>query len=391
MPPDRFDWLAAEIEQLEAEGLRRDRRRIVPMPGGYCEIDGRRLLNFASNDYLGLARDPRLIAAAREALEMGVGAGASALVTGRTPWHERLEQRLAAFEGEEAAILFPTGYAANLGVIAALAQAGDVVFCDRLNHASLVDACRLSGARLRVYRHEALGDLDRDLARHAGTNRRFIVTDGMFSMDGDAAPLVELADLADRHAALLVVDEAHGTGVFGRRGRGISEWFGVEDRVALRIGTLSKAIGALGGFVAGPQRLIDWLWNTARTQIYSTALPPAICAAACAALDIIEAEPERRARLLATAEQFRADLTTAGIRTPAGCIGPIVPVLLDEPARATRAAAELERRGFLVAAIRPPTVPRGTSRLRITLTSAHSRENAAELAEAVAAAVALPD
>ncbi|MEX0704659.1 MAG: 8-amino-7-oxononanoate synthase [Planctomycetales bacterium] len=384
MSPDRFAWLATGLAELDGEGLLRGRRSVAALPDGWCEVDGRRLRNFASNDYLGLAHDPRLIEAARGALSGGVGAGASPLVAGRGEWHARLEQRLAAFEGQPAAVLFPTGYAANLGTIAALAGRGDAVFCDRLNHASLVDACRLSGARLRVYRRDRLEDFERELAKAAGAARRFVVTDSLFSMDGDAAPLPELCALAEKHDALLIVDEAHATGVFGARGRGIAEWQGVEERVAVRVGTLSKAIGAVGGFVAGPRTLVDWLWNRARTQIYSTALPPAMCAAACAAIDVIEQEPERRERLRATAQRFRHELRGAGLLVPATCVGPIVPVILDGPRRAMRVAAELEDEGFLVAAIRPPTVPRGTSRLRITLTAAHSDRDVEELAAAVA-------
>ncbi|MEX0715166.1 MAG: 8-amino-7-oxononanoate synthase [Planctomycetaceae bacterium] len=380
---DRFAWLAAGLQKLSADGLRRERRLVVSLPEGRCEIAGRRLWNFASNDYLGLSHHPGVIEAARAALAEGVGAGASALVAGRGPWHERLEERIAAFEAQEAAVIFPTGYAANLGALTALAAPGDVVCCDRLNHASLVDAGRLSGARLRVYRHDRLDGLARELAKASAARRRFIVTDGLFSMDGDAAPLPELAELADQHDALLVVDEAHGTGVFGRDGRGIAEWQGVEQRVAVRVGTLSKAVGVLGGFVAGPRVLIDHLWNTARTQIYSTALPAALCAAACAAFDVIEQEPERRMHLLATAERFRNELVAAGLRIPPGCVGPIVPILLDDPRRAVRIAAELETQGFLTAAIRPPTVPRGTSRLRITLTAAHPGHAVAALAQAV--------
>ncbi len=378
-----WEWLRGELSRLEAEGLRRRRRVVRPLPDGRCELDGRRLLNFASNDYLALAHDQRLRAAAAETLQQcGVGSRASALVSGRSEWHERLERKLAEFEKQPAALLFPTGYAANVGTISALAQPGDVVFCDRLNHASLVDGCRLSGARLRVYRHTRLETLQRELKKAVG-RRRWIVTDSVFSMDGDLAPLPELCELAERYDAFLILDEAHATGVFGSTGRGVAEHFGVEQRVAVRVGTLSKAVGCLGGFVAGPSELVEWLWNRARTQVYSTALPPAVCAAACRALDIIRSEPERRERLLATANLLRQRLLEAGVDTPRSAQAPIVPVLLNDPDRAVHVARELEQRGFLVAAIRPPTVPKGTSRLRLSLTAAHTQADVDRLVEAL--------
>jgi 8-amino-7-oxononanoate synthase len=380
-----FPWLADELLGLERDGLLRKRREVKSLSDGQCEIDGRRLVNFASNDYLDLAHDPRVIAAAREALESaGAGATASALVTGRTEWHARLEQRLAEFEGHEAAILFPTGYAANLGTITALVGSEDVVFCDRLNHASLIDGCKLSGARLRVYRHTQLDKFQRELEKSAGYRRRLIVTDSLFSMDGVPAPLVELCDLAERFDAALLIDEAHATGLFGEQGRGLAELHGIEEHLSLiRIGTLSKGLASLGGFVTGSQQLIDWLWNRARPQMFSTALPPSACAAAIAAIDIIEQEPQRRQQLLSTCEAFRQRLTTVGLDVPEGGIGPIIPILLNDPARAVATASKLEKVGFLVAAIRPPTVPTGTSRLRITLTAGHGCEIVGKLFDAI--------
>ena len=384
-------WIGDELREWAADGLLRRRRCVQPRGDGWCEIDGRRVLNFASNDYLNLASDPRVIAAAAAVLsECGVGSRASALVCGRSQWHELLEQRLAEFEGQPAAILFPTGMAANLGTVAALAGPGDVVLCDRLNHASLVDGCRLSRATLRVYRHDDLSVVARELRQASAARRRWIVTDSVFSMDSDFAPLRELCDLAQQFDAALIVDEAHGTGVFGVRGRGAAEQLGVEDRIAVRIGTLSKAVGVLGGFVAGSQELIDFLWNRARPQVYSTALPPALCAAALAALDIISAEPQRRARLAAAASTFRQMLFAAGIEPSPNSVGPIVPIPLKDPQAAVRVANRLEEQGFLVGAIRPPTVPRGTSRLRIVVTTAHSDEDLQRLATAVSDSIS-PD
>lgn len=375
-----LDWTSCELDQLHAAGLRRHRRVVQPLADAWCLVDGRRLRNFAANDYLNLAHDPRVqAAAARVLIESGVGAGASALVSGRTQWHAALEERLARFEGAPAAILFPTGFAANVGTICALVGPGDNVYCDRLNHASLVDGCRLSGARLRVYRHDSLERLEAEL-RQPAKGRRLIVSDGVFSMDGDLAPLSELCDLADRFRAMLLVDEAHATGVFGEHGRGVAELQRVENRGIVRVGTLSKAVGTMGGFVTGSQELVDWLWNRARSQIYSTALPPSICAAAACAIDLIETESWRRKRLLGLAAEFREILSTNGVAVAPGACGPIVPVLLSSPQRAVEIAAELEERGYLVGAIRPPSVPRGTSRLRITLSCAHTPEELSELA-----------
>lgn len=381
----RSDSWSARLDDLTASGLRRRRRTVRPLTDGWCAIDGRRVRNFASNDYLNLAHDPRVIAAAMESLgEAGIGATASALVCGRSVWHERLEQRLAEFETQPAALLFPTGMAANIGAVAALMGPDDCVFCDRFNHASLVDGCRLSGAKLRVYRHAELDRLEAALAQAAGFRNRWLVTDAVFSMDGDLAPLPELCGFAERFDAALIVDEAHGTGVFGERGRGVCEHFGVERRVAVRIGTLSKALGTLGGFVAGPQSLIDYLWNTARTQMFSTALPPALCAAADKAVEILQTTPALVASLRERCALFRDELAACGIAALPGSVGPIVPIIIGEPQRAIEVAARLEDRGLLVGAMRPPTVPRGTSRLRITVSLAHPVTALREAAKIVA-------
>jgi 8-amino-7-oxononanoate synthase len=386
--PAPLDWINDELSGLECQGLLRRRREVTLLPAARCLVSGRELVNFASNDYLNLAHDSRVVAAARETLEQsGAGATASALVSGRSPWHVALEERLARFERQPAAVLFPTGFAANVGTICALAGRDDTIFSDRLNHASLIDGCRLSGARLRTYRHDDLAGLSDELKNCPGTGRRFVVTDSVFSMDGDLAPLPELCDLAERYGALLIVDEAHATGVFGRGGRGVAELQDVEHRVAVRVGTLSKGVAAMGGFVAGPQNLADWLWNRARTHIYSTALPPSVCAAAAAAIDIIEAEPFRREHLLQKAADFRRRFAAAGIETHPNAIGPIVPILLHDADRAMQIAAQLEARGFLVGAIRPPTVPADTSRLRITLSCAHTPADLERLVDALTSAI----
>jgi 8-amino-7-oxononanoate synthase len=381
----RSSWLTAELAALSDAGLRRRRRELRLLPDGWCEVDGCRVRNFAGNDYLGLASDPRVTAAAEGVLrEYGVGSRASALVCGRTEWHAKLEQTLAEFEQQPAAMLFPTGMAANVGTVAALAGAEDVIFCDRFNHASLVDGCRLSGAKLRVYRHDDLEGLAKHLSQAAEYRRRFLITDSVFSMDGDLAPLPELCDLAERFDAALVVDEAHATGVFGEHGRGVCELMHVEHRVAVRIGTLSKALGTLGGFVAGSEELIDYLWNTARTQMFSTALPPAICAAAAAAVEIVRIEPQRIAALQARSASVRERFAAAGVTVLDRSVGPILPIVLGDPTRTMQVAERLEQRGFLVGAIRPPTVPNGTSRLRITLSLSQSEDAIGALIATVA-------
>lgn len=388
---ESLKWIDDELASLEREGLVRRRRQVTSLPAARCVVDGRELINFASNDYLDLAHDPRVIAAAQQALtEAGVGATASALVSGRSSWHVALEDRLARFERQPAAVLFPTGFAANMGTICALAGKDDVIFSDRLNHASLIDGCRLSGARVQIYSHDDLAGLRNEIAKCSTSGRRLIVTDSVFSMDGDLAPLPELCDLAEQFDAILIVDEAHATGVFGANGRGVAELQGVENRVAVRVGTLSKGVGALGGFVAGPQNLIDWLWNRARPQIFSTALPPSICAAAAAAIHLIETEPERRQRLMQTAADFRRKIVAAGIETVSLAVGPIVPVILHTPERAVQVARQLEEVGFLVAAIRPPTVPQGTSRLRITLSSGHEPADIDRLVAALTTSLKSP-
>lgn len=306
---------------------------------------------------------------------VGTGARASPLVCGRTDWHERLERRLAQFEEADAALLFPTGYAANVGTIAALVDENDVILTDRLNHASLIDGCRLSGARMRVIRHADVRQYQRELDKAAGARHRLIVTDGVFSMDGDVAPLRQLADLAERFDAWLLVDEAHGTGVFGHHGRGVCELQGVHSPRLIRVGTLSKAIGAQGGFVTGPQSLIDWLWNRARTQVFSTGLAPPVCAAALRAIDIIEQTPELRIRLRHRCELVRSRLTDAGLPLPDNATGPIIPIVIGDPQHTVCAAQTLFENGFFVAAIRPPTVPRNTARLRLSLSLSHSDDD----------------
>ena len=377
MTHDPLAWIDDELATLDAVGLLRRLRHRVGDQGAEVEIDGRRVLNFGSNDYLNLASDPRLAEAVRQALanegSSGWGSGASPLILGRNELHLALEQTLAQFEETEAALVFPSGAAANHGTVAALVSRGDIVFSDAKNHASIIDGCRLSGARVQVYPH---GDVEylANMMRQAGNfRRRMIVTDSLFSMDGDFAPLVALADLAEQFDCMLLVDEAHATGVFGAKGRGVCEHFGVEDRVHVRIGTLSKALGCAGGFVAGPQSLIDLLANRARTYVFSTAQPAAWCAASLQALEIVRRERERRDRLLLLAADLRQRLSRQGWQIGAS-ESQIIPVYLGEPELTMRIASRLLEEGLFVPGIRPPSVPAGESLLRISLTAGHKTE-----------------
>jgi 8-amino-7-oxononanoate synthase len=380
---DPLAWLDDALADLDARALRRTLTAHAGAQGARITIAGREYLNYGSNDYLGLAGDPRLGAAVCAAVQnAGWGAGASPLVTGRSELHAQLETRLAEFEGTEAALLFNTGFAANSGAIAALAGPGDAIYSDALNHASLIDGCRLSRADVHVYRHNDCEDLESQLRAASNSRRRLIVTDSLFSMDGDFAPLPELCDVVERYNCMLLVDEAHATGVFGPHARGVTELFGLDARVPIRIGTLSKALGCSGGFVAGSQTLIDWLANRARSYVFSTAPPAAQCAAALVALDIVRAKPARRERVLQSAESLRARLSAAGFS-----IGPsvsqIIPVILGDESRTLDMAARLREAGLWVPAIRPPTVPAGESRLRISLTAGHTDEMIGSLFDAL--------
>lgn len=379
-----LDWIDRELESLQRAGLRRMLVARSSFQGATILLNGRELVNFGSNDYLGLAADRRLVLAARDALqEVGWGGGASPLVTGYSESHRRLEARLAEFEGTEAALSFGSGYAANTGTIAALAGPGDVVFSDRKNHASILDGCRLSRADVRPYPHGDWQELGRLLGRTAAARRRLIVTDSVFSMDGDLAPLTELAELANRHGAMLMVDEAHATGVFGDRGRGVAEWLELEDRVHVRMGTLSKALGSIGGFVVGSRPLIDWLANRARSFVFSTASPAAAAAAGLAALDIVREEPERRRTLLECASAVRRAVAAQGWNIGQSA-SQIVPLVVGTPEAALRLSASLGDRGLFVPAIRPPTVPEGEACLRISLSWAHTPEMVNRLLEGLA-------
>lgn len=382
------------LDDLAQAGLAREEKVVESLDGVHAVIAGQKVLCFCSNDYLGLSGERAVRDAAIAAIEKwGVGAGSSRLVGGTSLLHAQLERRLAEFKRTPSAIVAVTGWMANQMAIHALAGAGDLILCDKLNHASIIDACLSSGARLRTYRHGDAGHLESLLVRHRAQHRRcLIVTDSLFSMDGDLAPLAAIAQLKARHAAQLLIDEAHATGVLGAAGRGAAELLGVEEHVDATVGTLSKAIGGLGGFVAGPAVLIETIRNTARPYIFTTALPPALCAAAMASLDIIEAQPQRREHLLAMAQHLRLRLAKMGLATSASAVpsaspsvSQIVPVMLGDSHRALEVNRRLLDRGFLVPAIRPPTVPKGASRLRISLSSLHQTADVDALADALAA------
>ncbi len=386
--------LAASLERLDVAHQRRMRRCVEAVSTTECIVDGQRCLSFATNDYLGLTRHPRVVAAFAEAAAMQSGAGSSALIAGRSPLHQELENVIAAFEGTESAVLFPSGFAANTGALISLVGQDDAVFCDRENHASLIDGCRASAAKFFVYDRMNIARLNESIARRRGEfDAVFIVTDSVFSMDGTLAELPQLCDIAERSGTTMIVDEAHGTGVFGPTGRGVCELQRAEHRVAVRIGTLSKAIGGLGGFVAGSTLICDWLWNTARSQFFSTALPPAVCAAAIAAFRVVIEEPERRQILASRAQFARRLLTDVGLEvissSPAASASPIIGILLGEAERAVRVSRRLMDLGLFIPAVRPPTVAAGTARMRMSLCSDHTESQITaavyQLREAVAA------
>lgn len=381
---DSFDReLTERLAALREQGLLRELRRVDSPQSPRIRIAGRTLLNFSSNDYLGLATEPALKdAAAQAAARYGAGAGASRLICGSLGPHHELEETLAAFKGTPAALGFSTGYAAAIGAIGALLGKGDIIILDKLVHACIVDAARLSGATLRVFAHNDLDDLEAKLEwvrakAVVSKARALVVTESVFSMDGDHAPLREIVALKERYGAWLMVDEAHATGLYGPRRRGLAEELGVSDRIEVQMGTLGKALGATGGYICGSRALVDYLINRARTFIFSTAPVPAAAAAATAGLRFVESNAgEDRRRTL---WQRVAGLTaTLGAR-PAISRSAILPLILGGEAKAVAAAAALRERGIFIPAIRYPTVPRGRARLRLTVTAAHTPADLAQL------------
>jgi 8-amino-7-oxononanoate synthase len=376
------------MEALQAAGLARPQRVRAGRQGRAVDLDGRTLLNFGSNDYLGYAGDVRLTkAASKGGCAEGFGAGASPLVSGHSQAHDQLERAIAALVAVDAALVFPSGFAANTATIAALVGPADFIASDERNHASIIDGCRLSRARIGIYPHRDLAALDGLLTAAGGARRRLIVSDTLFSMDGTIAPLAGLCELARKHAAILMVDEAHATGVFGERGSGLVEAMGCADGVHVRVGTLSKALGAAGGFVAGNAALVHWLRHTARAWIFSTAHPPGVAAAATRAIALLAEEPERRRALRSRADAFRSTLTQGGVDIGAA-VAQIVPIVTGTPAAAVALSAHLAESGFFVPAIRPPSVPEGRSLVRASLSWHHAAEDLDRLAHTITHALA---
>ena len=383
--PAASGWLGElrdELDGLDRQSLRRTVLTPRHGQGETLSIDGRELLNLTSNNYLGLATDRRVVeAAAGAARAYGASVSASRLLCGSTPLHEELEGRLAALKGQEAALLYSSGYLANLGVLTALARPGDAIFSDSLNHASIIDGCRLSGAETRVYRHCDARHLA-ELLASTPARRRLIVSETVFSMDGDIAPLSALVELARAHDAVLVLDEAHATGVLGPDGEGAVAHVGLDPDVIVIVGTLSKALASAGGFVAADATVIDYLVNRSRPFIFNTALPPASVGAALAALDIVTAEPERRAHLDALATRLRDGLVAAGY-PPSDSQTAIVPLLVGSADAALALEQRLREAGMLSRAIRPPTVPEGTARIRFNLIATHTTDDVDRVLAAV--------
>jgi glycine C-acetyltransferase/8-amino-7-oxononanoate synthase len=377
--------IADRLEELRAAGLYRRLRLVSGPQGPRVLLDGREVLLLCSNNYLGLADHPRVRRAAAEAaMRWGTGAGASRLICGNMTLHRRLEERLAEFTGSESALLFGSGYLANTGTVAALTRAGEVVFSDELNHASIVDGCRLSRAETFVYRHRDFDHLHWGLRRAEGRGS-LIASDGVFSMDGDVAPLPELVELARRYDCRLLIDEAHATGTIGPDGRGAVAEAGLDDEVDVIVGTLGKALGSYGAYVCARKEIVDLLVNTARPFIFSTALPPSAVAAALAALELLRARPGRIDRLRRNGDLMRRELAAGGL-DPGESRTHILPVVVGEEQSAVELSERALERGVFAQAIRPPTVPAGTSRLRVTVMATHREPELRQAANVIATA-----
>lgn len=382
--PPSLQWMQRRLNALQKRHLY---RRISAVAGGtepWLESDGQRMLNLSSNNYLGLATHPEVTAAAAAAATHAGGAGASRLIAGTFDLHQTLEARLARFKGADGALLFTSGYTANIGAIAALVGPGDLVLGDALNHASLIDGCRLSRAEFQTYAHCDVAALEAALARAAQAGQRgqrLVVTDTVFSMDGDVAPLAAIADLCQHYHAMLFVDEAHDTGCLGPGGRGLMAHLGLKDAATVTVSTCSKALGSFGAFVTANNLVIEYLVNVARSFIFTTALPPAVVAASLAALDVLEAEPQRVEHLQELGAFFRHGLQALGFDTLASQTH-IVPVLVRDSAKALEMASALRAEGVFAVAIRPPTVPLGAARVRTSVMASHTQDDLAYALEA---------
>ncbi len=367
--------LKEELLNLKRQDLYRHLNTMNAAQASRTMVNGKECILMSSNNYLGLTEHPELKAAAKDAVDLwGTGSGGSRLITGNFRLHEELEETIACFKGTEAAIIFNTGYMANMGAITALTGRDDIIFSDELNHASIIDGCRLSQAKTMIYPHKNTGVLEELLQQNLGYRRMLIITDGVFSMDGDLAPLPRLVELAEKYNAWLMVDDAHATGVMGHRGAGTAEHFGLEGRIPVQIGTLSKAIGSSGGFVAGSYDLIDYLRNKARSFIYSTALPPSVIAVALAAFRVLQLNPQIRENLHLNAQYLRSGLKEMGF-TILTEESPVIPVLIGDANKAMQMAQQLLSLGVFAPGIRPPTVSPGMSRLRVAVMATHTRDD----------------
>ncbi len=374
MRADPLGFLSDAVAELNAAGLFREPRVLDGRQEAAARIDGRPVINLSSNNYLGLAAHPALVARAVDAVQtLGVGSGSVRTIAGTMAIHLELEQRLAAFKQTEAVVVFQSGFTANAGTVAALLTKDDIVISDELNHASIIDGCRLSRAAIKVFPHKDVEAARKILRELPAAPRKILITDGVFSMDGDLAPLPALVALAEEHGCIMMVDDAHASGVFGRQGRGTIDHFGVHGRVDIQVGTLSKAIGVLGGYVAGSRALVDFLTQRARPFLFSTSHPPAVAAACLAALDILEQDPGLIDRLWENARFFKAGLTARGFNTGAS-ESPITPVIVGDAATAMRFSDRLFDEGVFAQGIGYPTVARDKARVRTIVTAAHSRD-----------------
>ena len=369
------DFIQAELEELKRQGLYRKLRRVEGEQASTLILDGKEVINFSSNNYLGLANHPALRAAAKAAIDRyGCSAVASRLISGNMTLHEELEAKIAALKGGEAALVFNSGFQANVGLIPTLAGEGDAIFSDALNHASIIDGCRLSRARTVVYSHCDLERLESGLKEAPVSGRKLIVTETLFSMDGDEAPLAEIVELAERYGAMVMVDEAHATGVFGPNGAGVVAKLGLTERIALQMGTLGKALGGFGAYVAGSRVLRELLINRCRSFIFTTSLPPAVLATAIAAIDLLYKEPQRRLALWHNCRSLKEGLKRLGFSLGQS-ESQILPVLIGDAQKCMAFSEKLLEKGVFAQGIRPPTVPPGTSRLRVTVMATHTHEH----------------
>jgi 8-amino-7-oxononanoate synthase len=374
-PEMTVDFIQDQLQSLRKASLYRRLRSVAGEQDAVLTIDGRQVLNFCSNNYLGLANHPALREAAKEAIDRyGCGSGASRLISGNMTLHEELESQIAGLKGTEAALVFNSGFQANTGVIPVLVGEGDVVLSDALNHASIIDGCRLSRAKIFVYRHCDMNELERGLKNSPADSRKLIVTESLFSMDGDEAPLNDIVSLAEEHGAIVMVDEAHATGVYEPNGAGLVAKLGLGERILVQMGTLGKALGGFGAYVAGSKSLRELLINRCRSFIFTTSLPPAVMAMAIAAIDLIKKEPERRQALRDNFQRLRGGLESLGYSLGTSQ-SQILPLMIGDATQCIKLSEDLLQRGVFAQGIRPPTVPPGTSRLRITLMATHTREH----------------